>query len=255
MQQKSTSTDSGKKIIYDACGIPPESTLKRNRRVSRGENNRLSLVLKEKEKNNWCYKSKKKERRTNVATGGHRLTTPIDAANESAPNHRRKNIWKELDNSGQQWKDRYPPAQKERSFQFPQKGTPACHRTDKESWIASLPRRNPSPDGSPALTPPAGAEGRSTGSRGTPAPAGGWWREGTGKGGACCAYGGRGGDGMERRRIRGASGAEGGGQPTRADAPVKRMRAARQCSSSCYMLTTMTWIIKNVILNLKDVWF
>jgi hypothetical protein len=52
MQQKSTSTDSGKKIIYDACGIPPESTLKRNRRVSRGENNRLSLVLKEKEKNN-----------------------------------------------------------------------------------------------------------------------------------------------------------------------------------------------------------
>lgn len=159
MQQKSTSTDSGKKIIYDACGIPPESTLKRNRRVSRGENNRLSLVLKEKEKNNWCYKSKKKERRTNVATGGHRLTTPIDAANEYAPNHRRKNIWKELDNSGQQWKDRYPPAQKERSFQFPQKGTPACHRTDNESWIASLPRRNPSPDGSPALTPPAGPRG------------------------------------------------------------------------------------------------
>lgn len=116
-----------------------------------------------------------------------------------------------------------------------------CLPQDRQGKLDSILTEEKSKSGWISSTNSTGrAEGRSTGSRGTPAPAGGWWREGTGKGGACCAYGGRGGDGMERRRIRGASGAEGGGQPTRADAPVKRMRAARQCSSPCYMLTMMT---------------
>lgn len=57
-------------------------------------------------------------------------------------------------------------------------------------------------DRSPALTSPAGPRGDR---RGTPAaPAGEWWREETGKGGAGCACGGRRGEG--RLRSRGSGG-------------------------------------------------
>lgn len=53
--------------------------------------------------------------------------TPIDAANESAPNHRiGKNVKKELENSGahiQQRKDQYSARGTKRTI-FPQKGTP-----------------------------------------------------------------------------------------------------------------------------------
>jgi len=164
--------------------------------------------------------------------GNEKKNTPIDAANESAPNHRiGKNIKKELENSGahiQQRKDQHSARGTKRTI-FPQKGATAQGQgkldsilTEEKSQLRkdlrhSLHRqgRGATIDGGRLLRLRAGGGGKGPGREARVAHAVG----GEGRGGeemerlrSRGSGGGVDGNGMERR-SRGVSGAEGGGQP------------------------------------------